>query len=349
MQQTLYYRQGSSDKVYQASIAQQGDGYVVLFAYGRRGTTLQTGSKTSVPVPLDQATRIYDKLIADKQAKGYTPGESGTPFQKTGKANQVSGILPQLLNPIDLAEANHLVSDPDWCLQEKYDGKRILVRKSDAGVEGINRKGLFVALPEAVVTSANSILGTFIFDGECIGDALVVFDLLELNGVDYRALPYRSRLVALIQLVPVQDRPVCCAGTAFDAPSKAGMLQRLRADNKEGAVFKRLSASYTAGRPASGGDALKCKFYETATAIVCHLNEQRSVAIGVWNQKEFLPVGNVTVPPNKRLPAVGAIVEVRYLYAFQGGAVYQPVYLGQRDDIDPTECVIGQLKFKEAA
>jgi bifunctional non-homologous end joining protein LigD len=31
---TLYYRQGSSDKVYQASIVPQDGGYVVNFAYG---------------------------------------------------------------------------------------------------------------------------------------------------------------------------------------------------------------------------------------------------------------------------------------------------------------------------
>jgi bifunctional non-homologous end joining protein LigD len=114
-------------------------------------------------------------------------------------------------------------------------------------------------------------------------------------------------------------------------------------------VFKRLDAPYSAGRPASCGDALKCKFYESATFIVCHLNDQRSVAIGVWSHKEFIPVGNVTVPPNHRLPAVGAIIEVRYLYAFRGGSVYQPVYLGERDDIDPADCVIDQLKFREEA
>src|SRR5476649_1417611 len=72
---TLYYRQGSSDKVYQASIAQQNGGYAVHFAYGRRGTTLQTGTKTQAPVPYDDAKRIYDKLVGEKTAKGYTPGE----------------------------------------------------------------------------------------------------------------------------------------------------------------------------------------------------------------------------------------------------------------------------------
>ena len=32
---TLYYREGSSDKVYQAAIEPAGDGFVVNFAYGQ--------------------------------------------------------------------------------------------------------------------------------------------------------------------------------------------------------------------------------------------------------------------------------------------------------------------------
>lgn len=36
---TLYYCEGSSDKVYQASIEPQGELFVVNFAFGRRGST----------------------------------------------------------------------------------------------------------------------------------------------------------------------------------------------------------------------------------------------------------------------------------------------------------------------
>jgi bifunctional non-homologous end joining protein LigD len=55
----------------------------------------------------------------------------------------------------------------------------------------------------------------------------------------------------------------------------------------------------------------------------------------------------VTIPPNHDLPPVGSVVEVRYLYAFrESGALYQPVYLGQRDDVDPEECTVDQLKWK---
>ena len=44
---------------------------------------------------------------------------------------------------------------------------------------------------------------------------------------------------------------------------------------------------------------------------------------------------------------LGDVVEVRYLHAAQvGGALYQPVLLGVRDDVEADECVVAQLKLK---
>jgi len=38
---------------------------------------------------------------------------------------------------------------------------------------------------------------------------------------------------------------------------------------------------------------------------------------------------------------------VRFLYAHrESNALYQPVYLGSRDDVEPGECLVSQLKFK---
>jgi len=126
---TLFFRQGSSDKVYQASIEQQNGGHVVNFAFGRRGTTLQTGTKTHAPVNYEEAKRIFDKLVNEKAAKGYTPGENGTPYQHTDKKKRVAGIMCQLLNPIDESEATRLIGDPVFCVQEKLDGRRLLLEK----------------------------------------------------------------------------------------------------------------------------------------------------------------------------------------------------------------------------
>src|ERR1035437_8923024 len=136
----LYYREGSSDKVYQASIEPQGDLFVVNITYGRRGSTMNTITKTQMPVDHDSAKNIYDKLVRDKKAKGYTEGQDGTPYQHSEKEDRVTGLLPQLLNPIDEIEAKRLLKDPAWAMQEKFDGRRVLVRKAGAGTHGINRR-----------------------------------------------------------------------------------------------------------------------------------------------------------------------------------------------------------------
>jgi bifunctional non-homologous end joining protein LigD len=156
---TLYYREGSSDKVYQASIEPQGELFVVNFAFGRRGSTLNTGTKTQTPVDHDTATRIFTKLVNEKKAKGYTQGPDGTPYQHTAKEDRVTGFLLQLLNPISEDEAHLLLKDAVYAMQEKFDGRRMLVRKHGAEIHGINRKGLLIGLPETVFGSVRSIPG----------------------------------------------------------------------------------------------------------------------------------------------------------------------------------------------
>ena len=143
---TLFYRQGPADKIYKASIVPQDGGYVVQFQFGRRGSTLQSGRKNPVPVPYDEAKRIYDQLLASKKNKGYTPGEDGVPYQDTAKASQATGIHCQLLNSVEDDEVERLIADPAYWMQEKHDGRRLLIRKAGGTITGINRLGLVVAL-----------------------------------------------------------------------------------------------------------------------------------------------------------------------------------------------------------
>jgi hypothetical protein len=49
------YREGASDKAYQAAIESAGDLFVVNFACGHRGAALATGTKTSSSVDYDTA------------------------------------------------------------------------------------------------------------------------------------------------------------------------------------------------------------------------------------------------------------------------------------------------------
>jgi bifunctional non-homologous end joining protein LigD len=345
----LYYRQGSSDKEYHVQLEPKGAGWVVNFQYGRRGSSLTAGTKTPTPVSQEEARKVFDRLVAEKKAKGYTEGEAGTPYAGDS-TKEVSGVVPQLLNPIDEEQVEALITDDDWCAQEKLDGRNRLLRIGEGRVEGINKLGLVVAVPQPIHDTALR-FGPGLLAGEEIGDRLHVFDLLELRGHDLRALSYKERYLeltnAFARLPSHHQNAFAWVDTAWTAAAKRRMREDLQAAKAEGIVLKNVLAPYTAGRPNSGGPQLKLKFYETCSAIVAAVNAKRSVALLLlWDAGESVGVGNVTIPPNKPVPQAGAIVEIRYLYAYPGGSLYQPVYLGPREDVDRAECTVDQLKFK---
>lgn len=345
---TLYYREGSSDKVYQVQLKPQDGGWVVNFHYGRRGSTLTSGTKTQNPVEYAKAKKEYDKVVKEKTSKGYTPGEDGTPFAGAEKSGQVSGILPQLLNPMEEDDLEYFISSETHWMQEKYDGKRTLLRKVGQTVEAINRKGLVVDIPSALERETALVDCDFILDGEAIGDALFAFDLLSYNGDDLRSCPYIERM-NILQHIAGQyfEQYLQLAKTAKLQENKRKLYDELKAARREGVVFKERGGIYTAGRPNSGGTQRKLKFVTTATVKVLCVNNKRSVEVGVLDSGAYVPVGNVTISANHSIPAIGDLVEVRYLYAFPRGSLYQPVYLGTRADKDVADTVTA-LKYKSA-
>jgi bifunctional non-homologous end joining protein LigD len=344
---SLYYRQGTSDKVYQAWIERVNGGYAVNCAYGRRGSALTTATKTRTPVDYDGAVYVLNKVVSEKTAKGYTTAAQGTPYQHGSKAGQVSGLLPQLLNPIDNSDAPRFLADPGWALQEKLDGRRLLLRSVASQIEGVNKLGLVIGVACPIIEEARTLGADFVLDGEVIGDRLHVFDLLSRDGSDLRPLPWAARYQALTAMLGTRrNGHVQVVDCWTDPAEKADRLAELRAARAEGVVFKSVAAPYVPGRPNSGGAQLKWKFVATLSAQVMAVNRQRSVAVSLRDGDEWRTVGNVTVPPNREVPAPGDVVEVRYLYATSGGVLYQPVYLGTRDDVEAAECIWGQLKFK---
>lgn len=355
---SLYYSEGRSDKEYHAEIVQVDDGHVVNFRYGRRGGPLTVGTKTSTPINFTQAKNIFDKLVKEKTAKGYTPDISGVAYQGTENAGIKSGFTPQLLNPITEDEALRLIEDDCWAMQEKMDGERRAAHAENGQVIGANRKGLIVPLPQTIVDELQSIAaadGAIFVDGEIIGDILYVFDLHIFNGEGIHSLPWKERM-RLAEDTLAGSRQLKAVPGAVTTVAKRALWEKIKAAHGEGVVFKRSSSHVKAGRPNSGGDWLKFKFTESASCCVLEVNsDRRSVRIGlvecdpgpdVINHQTIIPVGNVTIPPNHDIPVAGDIIEVEYLYAYKGGSLYQPVYRGMRMDLEFSACTTGQLKYK---
>ena len=346
---SLYYKDGSSDKVYHAQIEAKDSGYIVNFQYGRRGSTLTAGTKTKDPVELSQAEKAFNTIIKEKTSKGYTEGESGAVFQSSSLEERVTGIIPQLLNNVKTAEElEQLFKDDDWIMQEKFDGRRLIVKKADE-VVAINKKGLAILIPEIVANVVKSVPHQIVTDGEIIGEKYYIFDILEYQGKNLRTNGAKNRYDILVSIPELQKHVV---PAYFEESAKRAAFAELKEKEKEGAVFKKKESKYVSGRPASGGNQLKYKFWASATVKVIKQHKtKRSVTVAVYdyeNNGKEIDMGNVTIPANYDIPAIGSLVEVIYLYCHTGenGKLYQSKYKGIRDDQDLTDCNYAQIKFK---
>lgn len=337
----------NTDKEYHVHLRQGDGGYTVDFAYGRRSGSLATGTKTAQPVQLLRAETIERRLIAEKVGKGYVEDTSGQRDIGTD-TGEASGYAPQLLNAIDRVELESMIATPLIGFQQKADGERRLLLIDQGLVRGINRKGEFVGIPAAWTALGQSLQRKVVIDGEHVADVLYAFDLL-VDGVDITQATFADRFSALERLVEALGRPdfLRLLPVARGSEEKARLVADLEARKAEGVVARLLCAQYTAGRPNSGGTALKYKFWESSTAIVGTLNPtRRSVGLLMLDDdRREVAVGNVTIPPNAEVPAVGALVEVRYLYrAGAQGALFQPTYLGERKDLTREAATLRQIQ-----
>jgi bifunctional non-homologous end joining protein LigD len=383
----LYYKEGSSDKVYNIWIETVGGNNDVVFEYGRRGSTLQRGKKIEA-THRGKAEHILANIVDEKLAKGYkraagrgevkemrkavpfTP--AGVPMPATGgmaaavapptrKSSMGPSVSPMLLNVIQESDIEFYINRANWMLQEKFDGIRMMLGyDGNEKVEAWNKKGQLIEPPEEFCSVLQSCFKgfAFIIDGEACGARYFVFDLLWLEGVDQRKMEAEERLVTLGMLMrSAKKQPIIMeAVTAYTKAEKLSMFNEAKRSGKEGVVVKDKAAPYQTGRPSSAGAALKCKFTASCTCIVTEQTKgKRSVQLGMLapelgkdGKRSLYIVGNCTIPINHDVPVVGTLVEINYLYAYRGGSLYQPVYKGPRtDQTEPDNVTSLQYKDEE--
>ncbi|MDF2695387.1 MAG: cdc9 [Labilithrix sp.] len=363
----LFFQEGTSDKVYHATLVDDGDGkFSVLVEWGRRGAPLSKGSK-AVKVPREKAERELAKIVSEKTKKGYqeitaevTPASvappvglgSGSRVATTGRKR--TGQAAQLLNAVEEDALERLFDDPIYLAQQKLDGARILAHVGETVIV-TNRSGHHSSAPASLLeVLAGAPRGT-VLDGELVtADGAVVywvFDLLRHGTADLRAKPYLDRYQELDALVEELRDPVRLVPAAANAKDKRALFEKLSAARAEGIVFKRRDAPYTPGRPASGGTQLKYKFVKTCDVVVT-ANAGNAYQMAVWDQERLREVGKVfagtTNATRKQIDELLAsgeqpVAVVEYLYATDDDILFQPVFVQLRDDKEAADCTLAQL------
>lgn len=350
---SLFMTEGSSDKEYHVQLVKTSDGYLVNMQNGRRGGTLIARTKTPNPIALELAQKTFSTIVNSKKKDGYTESSDGKCFAMSEQ--EFTGIVPQLLNPITIEQAQLYIDDDAWCAQEKHDGHRRQMKvEVNTDVQSINRKGISSGLPQETANALVALkqFAPYIIDGELIGAHYYIFDVTKINGTDLRDSPLSERLAILDKINSAIASPTASllhvSPTAFSKEQKQLLFNSLSTNNREGIVFKKISAKHNCGRPASGGNALKCKFLKTATVRVkSQQKTKRSVNIEILNdQSQWIDLGKVTIPANAQIPEAHTLIEVRYLYAYHNGALAQPNYIMVRDDLSDSDCKISQLIYK---
>jgi len=366
----LFFQEGTSDKVYEASIVEDSEGvYSVLVAWGRRNANLNQGKKAN-GVSLADAKKAYDRVVRQKTKKGYQaitetvqPSAVSPPVgQGSGSRAGVGGrsrVGPkaQLLNAVDEARLEALFADPEIVAQQKFDGVRILTLVQEDGVVATNRSGEMSEFGAAVLQAVSHAPPGTILDGELVsgsqGPVYWLFDILQYAGEDLKALGYVERFAHLAAACAELPDPIEMVDAAFEEADKRALYNQLRELRAEGIVFKRVDAPYTHGRPGSGGTQLKYKFVKTCDVFITE-NAGNAYQMAVFDAagmpreigKVFAGTTNDTRSEIDDALVAGArpVAEVRYLYATRDDILFQPVFVRLRDDKAPSDCVLDQLE-----
>jgi hypothetical protein len=375
---------------YILELKRDGGGYVVAYQYGKIGSTLRSGlnKNTKVPQGWAVAAKAYNATLTEKVGEGYTgqgqgsfAGDAPESVVSNGVGEDDDELLPdeddmsdpdfyeqepeepqlpaafaggyacELLTDVGEAEAMRYIKSDEWLAQTKEDGDRCGICKQNGSIFGLNRKGKPVGLrPEVAAEYAKLAASTFLLDGEAVNGS-VVWDVLQLDGVDLRQRPYVERLAILQRLVGPGSGPVVrVVRTWQGAAERTQAILDLHAAGAEGVCFKLKSAPWKPGRSHSH---LKLKFWKTLTARVgtktkrAHL-DHNSAALELYDEvkKMWVAVGHVSLN-GKPAVRVGQLIEVRYLY-YWCAALYQATFLRLRDDLDESAAVMSQIKHRVA-
>jgi bifunctional non-homologous end joining protein LigD len=296
---------------------------------------------------------------------------------------------------------------PRWLHEVKYDGYRIVARKSGDEIVLFSRSGLdwTVRFPAIAKALKNLLCDDALLDGEIafvlpsgITDFkslqehidtphpafhYFLFDLLFLDGKDWRKKPLAERKAGLRKLMSKQSLPDCLVYSDHVAGSGPEVFREACGAGLEGVISKRSDSLYRSGRSK---DWLKTKCGKRAEFVIGGYSRSTakdrafsSLLLGTFNDGELVFAGKVgtgfssfdldrlakrfnplerskspfvEVPPIERRDAVWLkptlVCEVAFAEWTRDGRLRHPSFQGLREDKPASEVRRGDATGAEA-
>jgi hypothetical protein len=149
----LWFKEGASDKVYEVDLgdteaADASSRYLVNFRFGRRGQTLQEGTKTQAPVSREAADKLFDSVVVSRLNEGYRRMDGGDASAPTSSSSS---------EPPQDGRDRELIARLEACLREPWPAKerdRLFWRLGETRLEAAGP--LLAAMAERLGSAAAS-------------------------------------------------------------------------------------------------------------------------------------------------------------------------------------------------
>jgi bifunctional non-homologous end joining protein LigD len=203
--------------------------------------------------------------------------------------------FPDWVEPMAATLTQERFTGPDWIVERKLDGIRLLAFKNGSDVRLLSRNRLPQNLPSIAAAIASLPPHDVILDGEAIGEpgsvGYHVFDIMWLDGRDVTSLPLDARQ-ALLRTLPL--RSPLQRVPAIEDPQP---WERARREGWEGVVAKRRDSTYERRRSPHW---LKMKCEASQELVVGGFTDPQGARVGLgallvgyFEQDDFVFAGKI--------------------------------------------------------
>lgn len=264
-------------------------------------------------------------------------------------------MRPMRCTPVNQDVLRECIHSEQWVISQKIDGRRALVELQDGKITTYGRDGqvfkMGSRIDQAFVNSLPT--GRWLIDGELAKSddshyVFFAFDMPVAGDLISPTTPFVERLHALEHLSKLakwEDHgSLGVLRYAKNEDAKTDLVVRLKAQNAEGVVLRKLGGVYR--EAVESRECLKYKFTLDADCIVREVGAdgRHNIVLAVYRNGILTDVGKCTaMAGDGGSIKENDVVTVRYSHLSDEGRLVHPTYPLIRRDKLPEECSFDQL------